>query len=76
MEGLTTAAGLWTAAAIGMASGAGEFVLAVAGTVAVLAVLFGLRVIDDPVARRLSHAPHTSPARFRINGAFRPLARW
>ncbi len=57
VEGLTTAAGLWTAAAIGMASGAGEFVLAVVGTVAVLAVLFGLRVIDNAVARRLSHAP-------------------
>ena len=57
VEGLTTAAGLWTAAAIGMASGAGEFVLAVVGTGVVLAVLFGLRVIDSAVARRLSHAP-------------------
>jgi putative Mg2+ transporter-C (MgtC) family protein len=39
VSGLTTAAGLWTAAAIGMAVGAGLGLLAVAATVLVLIVL-------------------------------------
>jgi len=46
VQGLTTAAGLWTVAAIGMASGAGSLVLAVVATAVVLLVLFGLRIID------------------------------
>ena len=43
IEGLTTAAGLWMAAAIGMAVGVGYFFLAIASTVIMLAVL----MLDD-----------------------------
>ena len=57
VEGLTTAAGLWAAAAIGLATGAGEYLLAVSGTLAVLLVLFGLRLIDVAVERRLATTP-------------------
>jgi putative Mg2+ transporter-C (MgtC) family protein len=52
VTGLTTAAGLWTAAAIGMASGSGSYWLAVLSTIAVLLVLYGLRGINEVVARR------------------------
>jgi putative Mg2+ transporter-C (MgtC) family protein len=57
VEGLTTAAGLWTAAAIGMASGSGEYLLAVTGTVAALLVLFGLFAIDEWVRRQKAPVP-------------------
>lgn len=43
IEGLTTAAGLWMAAAIGMAVGVGYFFLAIASTIIMLAIL----MLDD-----------------------------
>ena len=58
VTGLTTAAGLWTAAAIGMAAGAGSYSLAVLATIAVLLVLYGLRGIDEIVARRTKRVNH------------------
>lgn len=39
VRGLTTAAGLWTAAAVGMASGIGEFVIAITATAVAVVVL-------------------------------------
>lgn len=50
VHGLTTAAGLWVAGAIGLAVGAGYWTEAVVTTVALLLILAALR----PVARRLS----------------------
>lgn len=50
VHGLTTAAGLWVAGAIGLAVGAGYWVEAVVTTVALLVILAALR----PVARRLA----------------------
>ena len=57
VEGLTTAAGLWAAAAIGMASGSGEYLLAGTGTVAALGVFFGLYAIDEWVRRQRMAVP-------------------
>lgn len=42
VHGLTTGAGVWTAAAIGVACGAGAYAIAAITTLIVLAVLFGL----------------------------------
>jgi len=53
VRGLTTAAGLWTVAAIGMAAGVGSLLLATVATAVVLLVLFGLRIIDAWLRRRL-----------------------
>jgi len=44
--GLTTAAGLWTVAAVGVAAGIGEMVLALAATATALVVLYVLGFID------------------------------
>ena len=46
VEGLTTAASLWLVAAVGMASGAGLYVLAVATTVIALFGLVGLHFVE------------------------------
>lgn len=53
VRGLTTAAGLWTVAAIGLAAGAGMFAVAAAATAVVLVVLFGLRTVDRIVKSRI-----------------------
>jgi putative Mg2+ transporter-C (MgtC) family protein len=45
VRGLTTAASIWAVAALGMASGTGEYVLAAGGTIIILAALAPLRTI-------------------------------
>lgn len=52
VRGLTTAAGLWVVAAIGMASGSGSYWLASLGTSVTLGTLYGLRAMDIAIARR------------------------
>ncbi len=49
VSGLTTAAGLWAAAAIGLATGVGSWQIAIVTTAVLMLVLFGLR----PVERRI-----------------------
>lgn len=53
VKGLTTAASLWAVAGIGLAAGSGLYVGAVASTVIVLAVLAGLKPIEERYRRRL-----------------------
>lgn len=57
MRGLTTAAGLWAAAAIGMGIGSGLLLIGTIGTLVTLGVLLGLRGIDLAIARRTAIAP-------------------
>ncbi len=47
LEGLTTAAGLWVTAAIGMATGFGFRYIAIYATILVLIVLWAMRRIED-----------------------------
>jgi putative Mg2+ transporter-C (MgtC) family protein len=47
IKGLTTAASLWAMAAVGMASGAGLYVVALAGTAMILATLWILERVAD-----------------------------
>jgi putative Mg2+ transporter-C (MgtC) family protein len=58
VRGVTTAAALWTSAALGLAAGAGLWWVAVAGAVITLLVLIGLR----PLSARLL-APFSTPMR-------------
>ena len=53
VRGLTTAATLWVAAAIGMASGAGYYSGAVLGTVLTLVAVGPLRLLVHPIIERL-----------------------
>jgi putative Mg2+ transporter-C (MgtC) family protein len=61
IRGLTTAASLWTTAAIGMAAGAGEWLIAVVGTAI---VVFSLWPLNALVARL--HRPGTHAIRLRL----------
>ncbi len=51
IKGLTTAAGLWTVAAIGVAAGFGMIGLATTATLVALFVLFGLLPVVDWIGR-------------------------
>jgi putative Mg2+ transporter-C (MgtC) family protein len=57
IRGLTTAASLWSVAAIGTAAGTGLYVLAVLGTVLVLVVLSLLDRVEDYARRRMALRP-------------------
>jgi len=48
--GLTTAATIWADASVGIAFGAGEYVLGIAGTILVAAVLFGLAYAEELIS--------------------------
>ena len=61
IRGLTTAASLWTAAAIGMAAGAGEWLIAAVGTAI---VIFSLWPLNRLVERM--HRPGTRALRMRL----------
>lgn len=60
VRGLTTGAGVWTAAAIGVACGAGAYVIAGLATVLVLAVLIGLRRIESMTGLRTANSADDS----------------
>ena len=61
IRGLTTAASLWTAAAIGMAAGAGEWLIAAVGTAI---VIFSLWPLNRLVERM--HKPETRALKMRL----------
>jgi len=52
--GLTTAAGIWGVAAVGMACGFGKFAIAVLGTVGILTVLILVQQVSIRIARARS----------------------
>jgi len=52
IEGLTTAAGLWTAAAIGLAVGANFYFFAIAATFLVIGILVGFGLIEEKILKK------------------------
>jgi putative Mg2+ transporter-C (MgtC) family protein len=51
VKGVTTAASIWATASVGVAIGAGSYVLGVGGAVLVVGTLFGLRQADEVLQR-------------------------
>jgi putative Mg2+ transporter-C (MgtC) family protein len=51
VKGLTTAASIWATASVGVAVGAGNYVLGVGGAVLVVGTLFGLRWLSNTLQR-------------------------
>jgi putative Mg2+ transporter-C (MgtC) family protein len=51
VKGVTTAASIWATASVGVAIGAGSYVLGVGGAVLVVGTLFGLRRADEVLGR-------------------------
>ncbi len=56
MRGLTTAASLWTVAAVGLAVGGGLYLAAVSATVLILIILAGIRPIERHFWKRRTQA--------------------
>jgi putative Mg2+ transporter-C (MgtC) family protein len=59
VRGLTTAASLWSVAAIGTAAGAGLYIVALVGTALILVILSVLDRVEDAARRRLQLPPDT-----------------
>jgi putative Mg2+ transporter-C (MgtC) family protein len=57
IRGLTTAASLWSVAAIGTAAGAGLYIVALVGTVLILVILSILDRVESVARRRLRLPP-------------------
>jgi len=75
VRGLTTAATLWLAAAIGVAAGAGAYAAVGIGTGVVLVVLVAMRVAG-PLLRRLSWSTNVLEIRYeRGHGTLGPVLR-
>jgi putative Mg2+ transporter-C (MgtC) family protein len=51
VKGVTTAASIWATASVGVAVGAGSYVLAIGGAVLVVSTLFGLRSVGNLLQR-------------------------
>ena len=51
VKGLTTAASIWATASVGVAVGAGDYVLGVGGAALVVGTLFGLRRVSNTLQR-------------------------
>lgn len=69
IRGLTTAASLWTVAAIGLAVGGGLYVEAVIATVIILIILAGIKPLEERFQRRnQSHELHveTEPGQLSV----------
>ena len=71
IKGLTTAAGLWASACVGLAAGVGLYEAAIAGSLAIFAVLtalhgldFGLRSRSNVVEVYIEMDPHVSLGAF------------
>ena len=60
VRGLTTAASLWTVAGVGMAAGAGLYVIALGGTVLAIVALELLDRLEKVVKVRADQAPRAS----------------
>lgn len=67
VHGLTTAASLWVVSGLGTLYGVGSFGLAIAGTIATLIVLVGVRLIDEKLPQ--SNIIDVS-VRYRREGGF------
>lgn len=52
MSGLTTAASIWSSAALGMSIGSGHYVLAIGGAVLILMILFALVSVERYIDKR------------------------
>ncbi|HWE60236.1 MAG TPA: MgtC/SapB family protein [Chloroflexota bacterium] len=78
IRGLTTAAGLWAVAALGMAAGAGLFAIAFTGAGFILVTLVGLRFVELWFPRRRLNswevcvATTGSASKARIEALLRP----
>ena len=64
LRGVTTAAGLWVAAAIGMAVGYKFYAVAAFTTILVLIVFVALWVVEEKLVQKLAYRPPDSNERF------------
>lgn len=67
IRGLTTAAGLWTVAAIGLATGAGMYFAACAATLFALAILWALQPLEKRITQKFKQKTLSIEAKLNAN---------
>jgi len=72
VQGATTAATIWLVASLGIACGAGFFLIATLGTLLTLFVLFGLHPFERWLARYRAGGHKQSPMEKKIDEGLRP----
>lgn len=70
IRGLTTAAGLWTVAAIGLATGAGMYLAAGATTVFALIILWALQFLEQKITRKFKQKTLGIEAKLNANAKY------
>ena len=75
MQGLTTAASLWTTAGIGLAIGGGFYPVASVLLAAVLTIQFPLRWAEDRLGRSIRSLPPSSAWEVRMHGTRQAVER-
>ena len=75
VQGLTTAASLWTTAGVGLATGAGFYPVASVLLAGVLTIQFPLRWTEDRFGRSLGSLPPSSPWKLRMQGSRQAVER-
>ena len=67
IRGLTTAAGLWTVAAIGLATGAGMYIAACAATFFALVILWALQPLEKRITQKFKQKTLSIEAKANAN---------
>lgn len=75
VQGLTTAATLWLAAALGVVAGAGDLILAAAGGAILLVIVIGLRAVKSTARSRFGGRRQISVTYVRGHGLVEELFR-
>ena len=75
VQGLTTAASLWTTAGVGLAIGGGFYPLGSVLLAAVLTIQFPLRWAEDRLGRSIGSLPPPSPWEVRMQGSRQAVER-
>jgi uncharacterized membrane protein YhiD involved in acid resistance len=75
VQGLTTAASLWTTAGVGLAIGGGFYALASVLLAAVLTIQFPLRWAEDRLGWGIGSQPPSSPWEVRMRGSRQAVER-
>jgi len=75
VQGLTTAASLWTTAGVGLAIGAGLYPVASVLLAGVLTIQFPLRWAEDRFGRSIGSLPPSSPWKLRMEGSRQGVER-
>lgn len=73
VKGLTTAAGLWTTACVGLATGLGYYIISVTITLLVILAMLALRPIGNHLAKKTNKKEHVLTIKVKNRQSFQTI---